>query len=269
MSDLQNEAGEDLVLYEVKDEVALLTLNRPERNNAWTNELGVRLFERLDQAAADAAVRVIVLTGTGRSFSPGADMGGLQGAVQGSGSDGQAHELRPLTYPRSIPKPIVVAINGACAGISLAFALMCEIRIAAAGVKLTTAFARRGLIAEHGMSWTLPRIVGPATAMDLLLSGRVVLAEEAKEIGLVNKVLPRESFLEQALDYARDLATHSASTSMAVMKKQIYDHLEMGIDEALADSNRLMAEAIEKPDFREGVTSFVEKRPPNFERIGK
>jgi enoyl-CoA hydratase/carnithine racemase len=146
-------------------------------------------------------------------------------------------------------------------------ALMCDIRFAAGGAKLTTAFARRGLIAEHGVSWVLPRLVGSAHALDLLFSGRVVLAEEAAAIGLVNSVHPADELLERTLGYARELAAWSSPTSMAVMKRQVYEHLERGTAEALEESNRLMAESFERPDFGEGVASFVEGRPPRFEGI--
>jgi enoyl-CoA hydratase/carnithine racemase len=143
-------------------------------------------------------------------------------------------------------------------------ALMCDIRFAAAGAKLTTAFARRGLIAEHGISWVLPRLVGTANALDLLFSGRVVLAEEGAAMGLVNAVHPPEELLERTLEYARELATWSSPTSMAVMKRQVYEHLERGAAEALEESNQLMAESFGRPDFAEGVASFVEGRPPRF-----
>jgi enoyl-CoA hydratase/carnithine racemase len=174
---------------------------------------------------------------------------------------------RPQTFPLTIPKPVIAAINGPAAGLGLVMALMCDIRFAASGAKLTTAFARRGLIAEHGISWVLPRLVGSAHALDLLFSGRVVLAEEAAAMGLVNAVHPGEELLERTLEYARELATLSSPTSMAVMKRQVYEHLERGAAEALDESNRLMDESFERPDFAEGVASFVEGRPPRFEGV--
>src|SRR3954464_7152659 len=213
---------QELVLREVNDGVAVLTLNRPERLNAWTHALENRYFDRLDECAADPDVRVIVVTGAGRGFCAGADMGDLQ-TMSGDGvDDALAAERRPQTTPLSIPKPIVAAINGPCAGIGLVQALMCDIRFAAPGAKLTTAFARRGLIAEHGISWILPRLIGPARALDLLLSGRVFMAEEAAELGVVNGL----GTLGDALAYARDLAANSSPMSMAVMKRQIWSHLE-------------------------------------------
>jgi enoyl-CoA hydratase/carnithine racemase len=253
----------DVVTYDVSDGAALLTLNRPDRLNAWIPEMQVRYFDLLERAAADPAVRAIVVTGAGRGFCAGADMEVLQ--ATGSEADDAQADDRPQTFPMTIPKPVIAAINGPAAGLGLVMALMCDIRFAAAGAKLTTAFARRGLIAEHGVSWVLPRLVGSAHALDLLFSGRVVLAEEGAEMGLVNAVHPPEELLDRALEYAHELATWSSPTSMAVMKRQVYEHLERGVAEALQESNRLMAESFGRPDFAEGVASFVEGRPPRFE----
>lgn len=163
-----------------------------------------------------------------------------------------------------ISKPIIAAVNGACAGLGLVHAMACDIRIAAEGAKFTVAFSRRGLIAEHGLSWTLPRLVGQAVALDLVLSGRVFLAEEAKELGVVNRVVPADSLIDEALAYADDLATNVSPTSMAIMKHQIYNHPMLPLDDAMAESNRFMRESLRRGDFKEGVASFVEKREPNF-----
>jgi enoyl-CoA hydratase/carnithine racemase len=266
---LQGQAGGDemseVVQRTVEDGVALLTLNRPERLNAWTAEMEHEYFGMLEECASSPEVRVVVVTGAGRGFCAGADMQELQAIGNGEvPSDAQAHERRPQTFPLSIPKPIIAAINGPCAGIGLVQALMCDVRFAAEGAKLTTAFARRGLVAEHGISWILPRLVGPARALDLLLSGRVVLAEEAQALGLVNRAFAPELLLEATLDYARDLAVNCSPASMATMKRQVYAALEQRLDQALADANGLMLESFTAPDFVEGVTSFLERRDPRF-----
>ena len=252
--------SDELVLREVTDGVAVLTLNRPERLNAWTHALENRYFDLLHECAADADVRVIVVTGAGRGFCAGADMEDLQAIGGGDGGDIDLSARRAQTTPLTIPKPIIAAINGPCAGIGLVQALMCDIRIGAPGAKLTTAFARRGLIAEHGISWLLPRLIGPSKALDLLMSGRVFLSEEAAELGVVNRL----GSLDDALDYARDLAANCSPASMAVMKRQVWSHLELPLGEALAESDRLMFESFGRPDFVEGVASFVERRPPAF-----
>lgn len=252
--------ADDLVLYEVEDGIARLTLNRPERLNAWTPALGARYFDLLGQAADDEAVRVVVVTGAGRGFTAGADMAVLQGRAPA----GARPDPRPQTFPLTVPKPILAAINGPCAGIGLVLALMCDVRFAASGAKFTTAFARRGLVAEHGISWVLPRLVGPARALDLLLSGRVFLAEEAEQLGLVNRVVAPERLLEETLAYARDLAANCSPASMADMKRQVWAAYESDLGTALGEANRLMAASFGRPDFREGVASFVERRPPAF-----
>jgi enoyl-CoA hydratase/carnithine racemase len=259
--------GEDMsevVQKSVQDGVALLTLNRPDRLNAWTAEMERAYFGLLEECAASAEIRVIVVTGAGRGFCAGADMQELRAIGDGAATTAAAHDRRPQTFPLSIPKPIIAAINGACAGIGLVQALMCDVRFAADGAKLTTAFARRGLIAEHGISWILPRLVGPAHALDLLLSGRVVLAEEAQTLGLVNRTFAPERLLEATLDYARELVVNCSPASMATIKRQVYSDLEHSLADTLAGADRLMLESFTAPDFAEGVTSFLERRDPRF-----
>jgi enoyl-CoA hydratase/carnithine racemase len=260
----------EVVKRRVEDWVALLTLNRPDRLNAWTAEMERAYFAMLEQCAQEEDVRVIVVTGAGRGFCAGADMKELQAIGDGSvEATAGAHERRAQTFPLSVPKPILAAVNGACAGIGLVQALMCDMRFAAGGAKLTTAFARRGLVAEHGISWMLPRLIGPSRALDLLLSGRVVLAEEALALGLVNRVWEPGDLLEETLDYARELASKCSPTSMATIKRQVYADLERGLPEALADADGLMLESFTAPDFAEGVTSFLERRDPRFAPLSK
>ena len=253
----------DVVLFEVADAVATLTLNRPDRLNAWTGEMEQAYFGALDECAGREDVRAIVVTGAGRGFCAGADMDDLE-AIGSNGGRAAQHDRRPQTFPLTVPKPIVAAINGACAGIGLVQALMCDVRFANAEAKFTTAFARRGLVAEHGISWILPRLVGPARALDLLLSGRVFLGEEAAQLGLVNRALAPDQVLDEALAYARELATQCAPSSMATMKRQVYAALDQDLATALDEANGLMVRSLEQDDFREGVQSFVERRAPNF-----
>jgi enoyl-CoA hydratase/carnithine racemase len=257
--------ADDVVLSEDRGAVRLLTLNRPDRLNAYTGELGTRYFTLLDEADSDPDVRVIVVTGAGRGFCAGADMDMLQGvgAAGGTGSAPPGKHYEQY-YATTLSKPVIAAINGACAGIGLVQALMCDIRFAAAGAKFTTAFARRGLVAEHGISWVMPRVVGPARAMDLLLSGRVFLAEEAAELGLVNRVVAPEKLLDETLEYAQDLAANSSPSSMAAMKHQVWTALAQSLAEASSEAEVLMAKSLREADFKEGVASFVEKRSPQF-----
>jgi len=250
----------DVVLYEIEERVARITLNRPDSLNAWTPELGRAYFDRLQDADADPEVRAIVVTGAGRGFCAGADFEYLQ-EVERSGSTAKP-DSRPQSLPRSLRKPVIAAINGPCAGLGFVIAVMCDIRFAAPGAKLTTAFARRGLIAEYGLSWILPRATGISTALDLLLSGRTFLAEEAERLGVVDRIA--EPAAETAHAYALDLARHSSPASMAVIKHQLYADLEQGLERSTADAVEYMEGSFERPDFREGVESFVERRPPDF-----
>ena len=259
MADAAPHGGENLVLYAQSSGVATLTLNRPERLNAWTPALSTRYFDLLQRADDDPDVRVVVVTGAGRGFSAGADLD----VLQGSGS-AAAPDARLQTFPLSIRKPILAAINGPCAGIGLVLALMCDVRFAAAGTKFTTAFSRRGLVAEHGISWILPRLIGHARALDLLYSGRVFLAEEALALGVVNRVLAPERVLQETLTYAQDLVANCSPAALAEMKRQVFEAYESDLGTAVALANRLMVESFRRPDFKEGVTSFLEKRPPVF-----
>lgn len=268
-------SGSDVVLYSTPAPgVALLTLNRPDRMNAWNADLSARYFELLEHCAQSDDVRAIVVTGAGRGFCAGADMDALQSI--GSSSDGgsggapsaeAASGSHLQSFTTTVPKPVIAAVNGACAGIGMVQALACDIRFAAAGAKFTTAFGRRGLIAEYGMSWLLPRLVGTANALDLLLSARVVLAEEAHAMGMVNAVLPADKLVDHAIAYAADLAANVSPTSMAVMKQQVYTDYGMTLGDAEQKALRLMKESLRRPDFKEGVASFLEKRPPNFSPV--
>jgi enoyl-CoA hydratase/carnithine racemase len=259
------------VLYDVRDSgVAVVTLNRPERMNAWGDGLASAFYRSMDAAEADPDVRVIVLTGSGRAFCAGADMGDLDtisGASESTGRDTDVTQLVGERHPHFVTdlrKPIVAAINGACAGIGLTQALMCDVRFAAAGAKFTTAFARRGLIGEYGISWILPRVVGWSAALDLLLSGRTFYAEEAADLGMVKEVTAPEDLMPQALAYAEDIAAHCAPSAMAVIKRQIYDDALRDLVATSAHAEKLMHESMQRPDFIEGITAFFEKRPPTF-----
>lgn len=263
------------ILYSVDDRVATITLNRPDRMNAWTPTMERDVRHAMEAAAADDGVRVIVLTGAGRAFCAGADMDALKGLdpndIKRRGGDLPAFDMnrRPDWQTRygfypSIAKPIIGMLNGATAGIGLVHALYCDLRFAADNTVFTTAFARRGLIAEHGISWMLPHIVGHANALDLLLSARRVSSEEALRIGLVNRLCSPDKLREETYAYARDLADFVSPSAMAVIKRQVYDVPFQTLAEATIDANREMHIALQGADFREGVASFMEKRPPRF-----
>ena len=249
-----------VVRYEVEDGVAVVTLDRPERLNAVTREMGHQYAEALDRAAADPQVRAVVVTGAGRGFCAGADMDLLQGI--GTTGAGASDALRPsLSLEPTVPKPVIAAVNGAAAGLGFVRALLCDVRFAAPEAKFTTAFARRGLVAEHGISWVLPRVVGFSRAMDLLLSARTVTAVEAERIGLVDHLVDGD-VVAAAVAYAKDLATWCSPTAMAHMKAQVWRDSGDQLEPSLQRMNALMAASFEWPDVVEGVQSWVEKRTP-------
>lgn len=279
-------AAYDDLLYDVTDRVALITLNRPDRLNAWTGAMTASMRRAIGDAVADPEVRVIVITGAGRGFCAGADMNLLQelggqpkgervdrthsddarGAAMPSPSGIDVASLYPRRYGYLLaaPKPIIAAINGPCAGLGLVVALYCDLRFASRDAKFTTAFAQRGLIAEHGISWLLPRLVGPANALDLLLSARKFDGAEAERLGLVNRAYPAESLLDETMAYARALADTVSPRSMAMMKAQIHASPFQDFDTAIGIADRLMVESFASEDFREGVAHYVEKRAPRF-----
>jgi enoyl-CoA hydratase/carnithine racemase len=257
------------VRYEVTPAgVAVLTLNRPERRNAWGADIARSFYAAVDRAESEPDVRVLLITGAGSAFCAGADMGSATSV--GSLDQSDAVDVADLVGGRDpdsltrLRKPVVAAVNGACAGFGLTLATMCDVRFAAAGAKFATAFARRGLIAEHGISWILPRLVGWGAAMDLLLTGRTLRAEEAADLGLVNRVVPPEQLLDQALAYAEDIALNCSPASLAQIKRQAYRDTDGDVGSATARAETLMNESLTRPDVIEGITAFFEKRHPQF-----
>ena len=263
--------------YDVRDRVATVTLNRPDRLNAWTGRMHAEYRALLARAAADPGVRVIVVTGAGRGFCAGADARALEGHVERGGYDAglgddvamPGYGIRPefdadFAYQFGIPKPIIAAVNGPAAGVGLVLACYCDLRFAAVGAKLTTSHGRLGLPAEYGLSWLLPRLVGVTRAADVLLSSRVVLAEEAEQLGLVNRVLPPDELLPHTYESARRLATEIAPSSLAATKFQLYRDLHGDASSSVNDAGVRMAEMMRSADFAEGVAALVEKRAPGF-----
>ena len=270
--------GYEQILYEVRDRIATVTLNRPEKLNAWTSVMGREVREAMDEAARDEAVRVIVLTGAGRGFCAGADMQMLSGIVD-AGTAARVEEPRPAAeadgavradfrgpyaYLPMVPKPIIAALNGATAGLGLVVSLYCDLRIAADSAVFTTAFSRRGLIAEHGVSWMLPRLVGLQHGLDLLLSARKFTAAEALAMGLVSQVHPAAALMDGVRAYARELAELVSPRSIRVMKRQVWEAQFQTLAEATAVGNEEMRKSFGAEDFKEGVAHFVEKRAPRF-----
>ncbi len=271
------------LLYEVTEPAATISINRPDRLNALTGRTQVELKHALIQAEKDERVVGIILTGVGRAFSAGADMQSL-GQIAASGKIEQDEGLSHLvaessgreTDPEfsvtwgfipSIRKPVIAAVNGPCAGMSFVIAALCDMRFASEKAVFTTSFSQRGLIAEHGVSWILPRLLGPSKALDLLWSARKFDASEAERLGFVDRVVPHEDLLTEVRVYIENLARSCSPTSIMIMKRQVYIHLMRPLHEALEESNKLMADSLRRDDFKEGVASFVEKRSPAFPRV--
>ncbi|RCW38441.1 enoyl-CoA hydratase [Halopolyspora algeriensis] len=248
------------ILAEHRGAVLLLTLNRPDQLNAWTPDMQHRYVELLERAEQDPHVRAIVLTGAGRGFCAGADVA----AAGPPGTDGHPRSDHSPSLPIRLRKPVIAAINGTVAGVGLVAALFTDVRFAAADATFTTAFSRRGLAAEHGIAWLLPKLVGLSTALDLLLSARTLPGTEARELGLVDRVLPRGDVLEAALSYAHTLATECSPAAMAEIKQQIYSGLDTGLETAVSDSGERMMAALRGSADTESKRSDRAKRPPQF-----
>lgn len=258
------------ILCSVADYVATITLNRPDRLNAWTPRMEAEVRAAVTSASADDSARAIIITGAGRGFCAGADMSILTEVSEkprsGNPPDsagGSGNFDQKLSYLLAVPKPIFMAINGPVAGIGLCLAVFGDFRYMAEGAKLTTAFAKRGLIAEHGISWMLPRLIGTTNALDLLCSARAIDSSEAELVGLVRR-LPSERFLEQVQGVARELVTTASPRSIAVIKRQIYNSHFQSLAGAWKLADEEMEASVHSEDFKEGVAHFIEKRPPNF-----
>lgn len=264
--------------FEVVDRVGVITLDRPHRANAWTGRMHAEYRWCLDRADRDPGVRVVVVTGAGRSFCVGADSAALEGHADRGGYDpgvgddlvtpggGVDHRFdADFAYHFGLATPTVAAIGGPAAGVGLVLACYCDLRFAAAGIKLTTAHGKLNLPAEYGLSWLLPRLVGVGRAMDLLLTSRVVTAEEALQLGLVNRVWPAGELLERTLDFARDLASSVSRRSLAETRRQVWLDQHRDVRSSVEAAGALLEEMMAEPDFRRGVAALLERRSADFD----
>jgi enoyl-CoA hydratase/carnithine racemase len=268
--------------YEVADRVATITLNRPDKLNAWTATMEKEVRTSLEEAERDDHVGIIVLTGAGRGFCAGADMsllssvaaqglpGGERDALSQLGGTPLQRQRVPPDFQRKysyflgIEKPILAAINGPAVGLGLVIALYCDVRLASDAARFSTTFAQRGLIAEYGMAWMLPRIVGLPNALDLLFSARQINAAEALRLGLVTQVFAQENFLDKVNEYAVDLASRVSPRSLRVIKRQVYRAMFQSLAESFDLAVEEMVASLRSEDFKEGVAHFLEKRAPVF-----
>ena len=267
------------ILYEVDESVAIITMNRPETLNALTDRTQAEIRHALAESDNNGDVIGSVLTGAGRGFCSGVDMNAL-GAMSEAGKRlGTAYDhlaANPgnpdhdpnfevgASYFLGLRKPLIAAINGACAGLGFSYAVFCDLRFVDKSAKFATSFSQRGLIAEHGTSWILPRLVGPAHALDILWTGRKFDGEEAGRIGLATHVSEPGEVVTDAANYLKSIASNAAPNSLMMMKRQVYKHLNAELRHAMDESNKWMDESLARGDFKEGVASFVERRPPNF-----
>lgn len=258
-------------LFQQDGHVATITINREDKNNTWhPSEMGP-VFERMMRACADdESVRVIVITGAGRFFCTGADVQALKSA-QETGVNPFPPRARNeddfnqrYSFLMSIPKPVICAINGAAVGIGMVLPLFCDIRYAASGAKLSAVFSRRGLVAEHGIAWLLSRMIGLPRAMEWLMSGRTLSAEEAERFGLVNAVFPDQQFQTEVMRCAQDLASNVSPRAVKIIKRQVYESTRKSLAQAVHEAENELPGCIVSEDLKEGVAHFLEKRAPRF-----
>jgi len=253
------------ILYDVDSFVATITLNRPDKLNAWTFRMNEELADAFGAAERDGNIRAIVLTGAGRGFCAGADMDLLKQIARAGPVTGVRSSLgHTVTMPQSMSKPVIAAVNGPAVGFGMILALFCDLRFASTDARFGTAFARRGLVAEYGVAWLLPRIVGPANALDLLMTARIIDGEEAARMGLVSRTFPGDQFGDKVRDYARMLANESSPRSVGIIKRQAYAADGQTLDDAMELAEREMMASLQCEDFREGVASWIEKRAAQF-----
>jgi enoyl-CoA hydratase/carnithine racemase len=262
--------------YEVVDRCAVVMLNRPHRGNAWTGRMHAEYRHLLARAEADSAVRTIVVTGQGSAFCVGGDSEALAGhAERGAYDDGLAGDEatpgfgirpefdHPFAYHFGLSKPVIAAVNGPAAGIGLVLACFADLRFARTGVKLTTAHGKLSLPAEFGLSWILPRLVGASHAMDLLLTSRIVLSDEAARFGLINRI-HGDDLLERTLDFAAELAAMVSARSLTETRRQVYADLHRDVGQSVEASSALLESMMTDDDYRKGVAALRDKRSPEF-----
>lgn len=264
---------ENFVTRETHGHAAVITLNRPDALNAFTPAMVESLEREVRAAVADTAVTGVVITGSGRGFCAGLDASALaetaESGVSAINVSGEP-ELRGLfSYLLLQPKPIIAAINGVTAGGGLVLVSKCDIRFASHNASFVTVFTRRGLIAEHGLTWLIPRLVGTGAALDMLWSSRKVDATEAYHMGLVQRLLSPEELLPAAIEYVNELAATVSPSALADTKMLVYRHFGHAMEESFVEADKVGWQAFSRPDATEGVASFLEKRPPKFTPLGE
>ncbi len=256
---------EKAVLFEVNEGVALITLNRPGRYNAVNQDLVDGISESLDKAKNDDSIRAIVMTGAGKGFCAGADMMVFgEEATPEQRRDYLIDQYQPLMSQfYNLNKPIIGAINGTAAGVGAAFALACDLRVMSEKSAILFAFINIGLGPDGGASWLLSRQVGYSKAFEIAISGKKVLGQQCLELGLTNRVVENEKILENAINWAKELANRP-TLAIGITKQDIVHSMNNDLDSTIAFEAEQQVSAFKSHDLKEGVTAFIEKRKPNF-----
>ena len=277
MTDTTPTAKSETVLYEVRNDIALLTLNRPHRHNAWNGTMHMAYRQALLRADTDNQVRAIIVTGSQRAFCVGGDAKALAGHVEKGGYDpGTSADIAmpgygrdpdfdaPFAYQMGLSKPIIAALNGPAAGVGLALAAFTDLRFAVPGVKFTTAHGKLNLPAEYGLSWVLPRIMGLGRANELLLTSRVMLSDEAHRLGFVNDLFPADQLIDATIAFVADMLARVSPNALRQTRWQTYADLHQSAAAAVTRSEELINEMMREQDYAEGVAAFTQRRLPSW-----
>ena len=252
---------DDVVLYDKRDGIATITLNRPDRMNAWTGQLSDALQAYLGEADGDDEVVVVVITGAGKAFCAGADLGdGESGFLPVSGDD----DGRPRLWPYEVRKPVIAAVNGHAVGVGITFAMLCDIRIVSEDAKVQYAMVRRGVVPELASHVILPRVIGFSQAAELMLTGRMMSGVEAAELGLASRAVPSADVLPEAIALAAEMVRDASPVALAVSKQLLWQGVTASVDEMLRREGRVIEAIARMPDAVEGVTAFFERRDASW-----
>lgn len=253
-------------VYEKDGHIATITLNRPERRNAWTFRMREEVYHAMKDAEADAQIRAIIVTGAGTTFCSGADLSILSGQSKEDADVSAVFKdwVTHFTYPQKILKPIIVAVNGPAVGWGFTLLMFWDIRIAAESAKFSVMYPRRGLAMEGGSSWVLARLIGWGKALELAFTARTIGAKDALDLGLVNHVVPDSEVMAKAREIANEIAENCSPVAVAEIKREIYEHMETDLATAIKDSTATFDELYKTADFKEGIRAMMQKRAPKF-----